>query len=258
MITKHLQAFAISLLTILSLASCNKEIETPKVINVAFHGYNLSDDQLEVTFDTVVYDKDVIQPGLQFNFSKVYPYLPGKGELSVHVKNKNTGVELLNKTVSLSSGTLEFFFPLININGKVLEVTPPPADPATNKLGFYIHYPESNNPIDIFLYNPETGALVYLAKNVVPQTWVYVDYLPGQGFLSKNEVWQNTLYFTKAGTTDQWAFYDNEYVSKTSVNSLYIPHMGYNLNKVQPYFITPSPQGWQADVVHLFLNPKVY
>lgn len=258
MTIKHIQAFAITLLTIVSLASCNKEIETARVVNVAFHGYNLSDDQLEATFDTVVYDKDIIQPNAQFNFSKVYPYFPGKGELKVHVKNKATGAEILQKTVSLSSGQLEFFFPLVYIDGKVLDVNPPQADPATNKLGFYVYYPESSDPIDIFLYKAETGEQVYLAKNVVPGTWVSADYLPTPGFLNKSDIQQCTVFFTKAGTNDQWAFNGDEYLSQTYVNSLYIPHMGYNLNKVQSYFITPSPQGYQTDVSNLFLSPKEY
>ncbi len=258
MTKKHIQAFAITLLTIVSLASCNKEIQTARVVNVAFHGYNLSDDQLEVTFDTVVYDKDIIQPNAQFHFSKVYPYLPGKGELKVHVKNKATGAELLEKTVPLSSGQLEFFFPLIYVDSKVLEVTPPQADPATNKLCFYIHYPESSDPIDIFLYNAETGERVYLAKNVVPGTWMFTDYLPSAGFLNKSDIQQYTVYLTKAGTTDQWAFNGDEYLSQTYAHGLYIPHMGYNLNKVQSYFITPSPQGYQTDISNLFLNPKEY
>ncbi|TDQ08268.1 hypothetical protein [Pedobacter metabolipauper] len=257
MITKNIQAFAFILLTVLSLASCNKEIETAKVVNVGFHGYNLSDDQLEATFDTVVYNMDIIQPNGPFNLSKVYPYFPGKNELRVQIKNKTTGAELLQKTVSLSSGQLEFFFPFVYVDGKVIDVTPPPADPATNKLGFYIHYPDSNDPIDISLYNLNTGEQLYLAKNIVPGTWVYTDYLPSAGFLSKADIQQCVVYFTKAGTTE-WAFNGDEYLSQAYVNSLYIPHKGYSLNKVQSYFVTPSPQGWQADICNLFPNPKDY
>lgn len=257
MITKHIHTFAIAVLAVLSMASCNKEIQTAKVVNVSFHGYNLSDDQLIASFDTVVFDKDLMQANSQFNFGKVYPYFPDKAELSVQVKNKETGAELLRKTVSLSSGQLEFFFPLVYLEGKVLEVNPPLADPASNKLGFYIHYPESSDPIDIRLFKPETGEEVYLAKNVIPGTWVYTEYLPSAGFRDKAEIQQCVVYFNKAGTTE-WAFNGDEYLSKAYVNSLYIPHMGYNLNKVHTYFITPSPLGYQADVSNLFLNPKEY
>ncbi|WP_157262851.1 hypothetical protein [Pedobacter steynii] len=258
MIPKYVQAYTIAVVSLCSLTSCNKEIPVPMAVSVSFHGYNLSEDQLVATFDTVVYDKDLIQPNSQYNFSKVYPYPPGKTELNIQVKNKKSGKELLKKTLSLSSGTLEFFFPLVYFDNKVLEVTPPVADPETNKLGFYIRYKESNEPIDIILYKPQTGERVYLAESVVPGTWVYTNYVPTAGFLSKNDIQQCVLYFMKSGTTDQWAFNGDEYASKASAGSLYIPHMAYNFNKVQPYFITPSPQGYQTDVSNMFPNPKEY
>jgi hypothetical protein len=208
--------------------------------------------------DTVVYDKKMLRSNAQIDFSMVYPYFAGKTEATVHVKNTKTGKELFQQTMPLSGNQLEFFFPLVNINGSLLKIDPPAADTGTNKLGFYIYYPESNDPIDILMYNQNTGSMAYLAQNVVPQNWVYVDYLPQVGLWEKNEVESNTIYFFKAGTTDQWAFNNDEYLSQTSAFGLYIPYRYYNLNKVQSYFILPSPDGWQATVVKLFPNAKVY
>lgn len=258
MIRRYLQVLVIASLTLFALASCNKEIETQKAINVTFHGYNFSDSQMEVTVDTVLFDKKIQEANKRVDFSMVYPYFGAKKETTLRVKDQVSGKELLQKTLPLSGSQLEFFYPLVNINGSMLDVTPPAADPATNKLGFYIYYPESNDPIDIILYNQNTGAQRYLAQNVVPQTWVYIDYLPADGFLEKNDVGSATVYFTKAGTFDQWAFNDDEYQSQTTAFSWYIPYKKYSMNKVQPYLILPSPQGWGAEVVNLFPNPKEY
>lgn len=258
MIRKFIQGFVIASLTVFGMASCNKDIEGKKVINVTFHGYNISDTELEVSVDTVVFDKKMLRPNGQIGFSMVYPYIYGKTEAIVRVKDKANGKELFQQKLDLTSGRLEFFNTLINIKGNVLEVKPPAADPATNKLGFYIYYPESDDPIDIFMTNQNTGETVYLAKSVKPQTWVYVDYLPAEGFQDKNIVGGCTIFFTKAGTTDQWAFNDDEYVSQTSAFSWSLPHARFNLNKVQPYFILPSPQGWEAEAVRLFPIPKEY
>lgn len=253
MIRRYIQALAI-----LALVACNKEIETKKAISVTIHGYNISDMKLEVAVDTVVFDKDVLQENKRIGFSKVYPYFGNRKEAILHVKDPVSGKELLQKALPLSTSQLEYFFPLININGSLIEVTPPKPDPATNKLGFYIYYPESNDPIDILMYNPNTGQQVYLAQNVIPQTWVYTDYLPVEGFMDKNDVGSSTIYFLKAGTLDQWAFNNDENLSKTTAFSWYLPYEKFNLNKVQPYFILPQPQGWGAEEVPLFPIPREY
>lgn len=257
MIKRYIQGFVIASLIILALASCNKEIETTKVINVTLHGYNLSDMELEVTLDTVIFDKQVQQANQRLKFSMVYPYLPGNKEAILSVKDTISGKELLHKTLPLSGAQLEFHFNLININGELLEVTSPAADTGTNKLSYYIYYPESNDPIDILLYNTNTGAQIYLAQNVVPQTWVHTDYLPTQGFFGKNDVGSAIIYFLKAGTFD-WAFNNDEFQSQTSAFSWFLPYSDYNLSKVQSYFILPSSQGMQAEVVNLFPVPKKY
>lgn len=247
----------IAILLMFAMASCNKEIENRKVINVTLHGYNISDMKLEVSVDTVVFDKQLQEAHKQVFFSMVYPYLPGQKEAVLSIKEQSGGKELLRKTLSLSEGQLEFYFNLVNINGELLEVAPPAADSATNKLGFYIYYTENNDPIDIILYNPTNGAQAYLAQNVIPQTWIYTDYSPAQGFLGSNDVGGAIVYFTKAGTFD-WAFGGNEYMSQASAFGWYLPYSLYNVGKVQPYFIKPSAEGGQAEVVKLFPTPREY
>lgn len=257
MIRRYVQGLVMAALTILGLASCNKDVEKDKVINVTFHGYNVGEKTLQVSVDTVVYDKNLLQPNAQIGFSMVYPYLVGTTEATLHIKDPENGKELFQKKLELSGSQLEFFYPLVNINGTLLDINPPAADTGTNKLGFYIYYPESNDPIDILMYNPNTGEQVYLAQNVIPQKWVYVDYLPGGGFMQKSDIESSTIYFLKTGTFD-WAFNNDEYMSQVGGHGIYIPHKLYNLNKVQPYFILPSPNGWQAVIVNLFPNAKEY
>ncbi len=257
MIRRYLQVLAIASLAISVLASCNKEIETQMAINVTFSGYNLSDMQLEVSLDTVIFDKKIQEANKRINFSMVYPYFGGKKEAILRVKDKANGKELLQKTLSLAGSQLEYFYPLINIDGKLLEVTPPAADPNTNKLGFYIYYTKNNDPIDILMYDQSTGQQAYLAQNVVPQTWVYTDFLPSVAFADKSTVESSTIYFLKAGTFD-FAFNDSESLSQTGGFGWYIPHNKFNLNKVQLYFIQPSPQGFDTEMARLFPIPKNY
>lgn len=249
--------FALAILVITGLTCCNKEVETKNAISVTIHGYNISDIPLKVTVDTVVFDKQILASNAQINFSMVYPYFPTQKEATLHVTNPE-GKDLLQQTLTLADKQLEFFFPLVNINGKLLEVNPPLPNDTTNKLGFYIYYTESNDPIDIILYNPNSGQTVYLAQNVVPLTWVYTDYLPADGLKDKNEIGSSTVYFFKAGTFDQFAFNNDEYLSQVTAFGLYLPHSAYNLNKVQSYFITPSANGSQLDIVRLFPNSKEY
>ncbi|MRG44252.1 hypothetical protein GFS24_03960 [Chitinophaga sp. SYP-B3965] len=257
MIRRYLQVLAIASLTILGLASCNKDIETIRAINVTFKGFNLSNMQLEVSLDTVIFDKKIQPANARVNFSMVYPYFGGKKEAILTVKDKVSGKELFQKTLPLSGSQLEFFYPLVNIDGKLLDITPPAADPATNKLGFYIYYTKNNDPIDILMYNQNTGQQAYLAKNAVPQTWVYTDYLPDPAFPDGNAVGSSTIYFLKAGTFD-FAFNDSESLSQTSGFGWYIPHNKFTGNKVQLYFIQPSPQGFGTEMAQLFPIPKGY
>jgi hypothetical protein len=257
MLRRYIQRFAIVALTVLAIASCNKEIVSSKVINVTFHGYNATDMRLEVSVDTMVFDKHIQQANRRVGFSMVYPFPADKKEATLHVKDLTSGKEIFTKTLKLNGDTLEFYHNLVIVDDKIVEVKPPAADPATNKLSFYLYNPESTDPIDILMYNQNTGEQLYLAQNLVPQTWVHIDYLPTQGFLEKNDVESATLYFLKAGTFD-WAFGGDEYLSQTGAFGWYIPYKNFNLNKVQPYFILPSPQGWGVEYVTLFPNPKKY
>ncbi len=65
---------------------------------------------------------------------------------------------------------------------------------------------------------------MYLAKNVQPSTWVYADYLTQPGFENPNTNY--TILFAKAGTTDVWAFNDNEYMSQSSEDAMFLPQSG--------------------------------
>lgn len=256
-IRRQIQTFAIALLIISGLACCNKEVETKKAVSVTIHGYNISDDSLEVSLDTVLFDKKTLAPNRQINFSMVYPYFPTQKGATLHV-TKPDGKDLIEQAVTFSNDQLEFFLPLVNINGKLLDVKPPLATDTTNKLGFYIHYTESNDSLDILLYNPTSGQMVYLAEKVVPETWVYTDYVPTEGFMDKNEVGACIIYFFKAGSIEEFAFNNDETLSQVSAFGLFLPHSGYTGNKVQPYFITPSTDGNQLDIVRLFPNTKKY
>lgn len=248
----------ILIISLLALSACNKEIDTKKAISVTFGGYNISDSTFEISLDTVVYKQNLMRPNRQIDFSKVYPYFSTKSEVVVHIKNRDTGKMLFEKTLPLNTTELEFFFPLVHINGRLVDVPEPAADPTTNKLGFYVHYTESDDPIDIMMKNMNTGEIAYLARNVKPGTWAFADYLPAAGFLDKNDIGNSILYFTKAGTVDQWAFYDDEYISQAYAFGTFIPHSLYNLNKVQSYFIIPSISYYQTEIAQLFRRPKNY
>jgi hypothetical protein len=113
-------------------------------------------------------------------------------------------------------------------------------------LAFYIHYPQSSDAIDIFLKN-DAGEISYLAKNVLPSTWAYADYLTPSEF--KDPTMSYTLYFAKTGTTDLWAFMDSEQLSKSPIGTLVLPKFAEQ-GLTRTYFVTPGTN--QLDVVSLF------
>jgi hypothetical protein len=259
MFRQYQHKLLINCLLFVLLAACNKDIPAVKAVNVTIRGYNVSNSSFEVSIDTTEYKQRPLHGNGVIGFSYVYPYVPDQQQqASFRVKDRDNGNTIMQQPLDFTSGQLEFFYPLVYLGDRLLEVTPPPADAETNKLGFYIHYPQSDDLIDIFMYNAGTGQIAYLAKEVTPQTWVYADYIPEAGFSDKNELSSCIVYFTKTGTTDQWAFDNDEYLSQDYATSMFIPHKGHNLNKVQPYFVTPSHQGWRADVVALFPTPKNY
>lgn len=231
---------------LIALSACNKQELTTRAVSIQVRGYNIGNSELEITIDTVVYDKFKTAANTLLNFGKVYTYSSSKGEALLKIKDLTTGKEVYQNQLKLSAGGLERFFPFVFINGSTLAIKAPPADPSTNKMAFYIYYPESNDPMDIYMKN-EKGEVVYIARNVLPGTWSYSDYLTTIGFTDANTSYK--WFFVKAGTTDEWAFKDNEYMSQFSTNSLSIPKKGEK-GRVQTYFVTPASN--QLDVVSLF------
>lgn len=215
----------IRLLVVMVLSSsmfmaCNKEEELIKAVSIEVWGYNVGDTELEVSVDTVVYRNFRIQPNKPVSFGKVYKYPSNSLQALLKIKDITSGKAVFQQHLSLGGEDLELFFPLVLINQQPLTINSPVADPSTNKLGFYIHYPQSSDALDIYLKN-ESGQMVYIAKSVKPSTWTYVDYILENGFKEAGKNY--TLHFTKTGTTDSWAFQDNEWMSQVYENSLYFP-----------------------------------
>ncbi|MCW3467827.1 hypothetical protein [Chitinophaga nivalis] len=233
------------------LNACSKEKEVVKVINIEVSGYNVGEAELEMSIDTTIYRKFTTKPDKSVSFSMVYPYPSAKKELSFKINDKTSGKELFQQQLNLETSELEVFFPFVYINGNILKIAPVAADPATNKLSFYVYYPQSNDALDIFLQNA-AGKKVNIAQHVKPGTWVTVNYLPQDGFKDKNNGY--TLYFTKTGTTDSWYFEDSEAKSKIDEFSVIFPK-GEEKGLVRTYFVTPGAA--QLEVIRLFKRPKV-
>lgn len=249
------------MLLLATFSACNKEDLTgQKAMQVIVNGYNGGAEELEISIDTARYDetvangKFVLKPLLTFDFNAVHTYPITKNPGTLSIKNPANGQVLYTRPLP-ESGT-KAIFNFIYINGKELDINAPAADASTNKLGFYMHYTENNDPVDIFLYRKdETNGQEYreyLTKNVLPGTWIYFNYLPGVNFDDKNELGKTDICFTKAGTTDQWAFQDNEKQSKTAVFGMGFPLAGEK-GLVQSYFVTPGPTA--MDRVRLFFHP---
>jgi len=228
------------------LASCNKEEIKTKAVSIQIRGYNIGNSELEVSLDAVVYDKFKTAPDKVLNFAKVFTYPSNQGQALLKIKDVISGKEVYQNQLSLNTPELERFFPFVFINGSPLEIKAPAADPSTNKMAFYIYYPQSDDAIDIFMKN-KAGQTVYIAKNVKPATWSYADYVTTEGFKDNNEDF--TWYFVKTGTTDQWAFNDSEGMSRAGTSLLYIPKKEEK-GRVQTYFVTPASN--QLDAISLF------
>ncbi|MGN6416233.1 MAG: hypothetical protein ACTHMC_01990 [Pseudobacter sp.] len=249
-IIKKIQQLGLYSLLLAGLSACNKNADVSKAINIQIKGFNVSSSPLEISIDTVVYRDFKVAANTEVDFSKVFVYPSATNEVSLSIKDANSGKEVFQQQVTLNTSEIERFYQFVLLNGKQLELKPPAADPATNKIGFYIHYPASNDPIDVYMQNNE-GQIVYLAKNITPSTWVYADYNGHEGFNNPNANYD--IYFTKAGTTDVWAFNDDQYMSKSSEDSWLIPQNGVK-GRVCSYFITPGTVDLRA--VRLFSVPK--
>ena len=230
----------------IAVAACNKDEITTKAVSIQIGGYNVGNSELQVTIDTVVYDKFKTVPDKLLNFRNVYTYPSTKGQAVLKIKDLVAGKEVYQHTLTLGNKDLERFFPFVFLNGSPLEIKAPSADPSTNKIALYIHYPPSNDVLDVYMKN-EKGETVSIAKNVKPGTWSYSEYVTATGFsnASSNYTW----HFVKAGTVDQWAFNDDAYMSQCSTGTLSIPKKGEK-GRVQTYFVTPTTN--QLDVVALF------
>lgn len=243
----------IKILSIVLLAgvfsACNKEKLLEKAIHVNLEGYNTGNEVLEFSIDTVVYRKNPLAAKNYLSIGKTYSYFPEMREAMIRIKEKQTGKEIWSKQLNLTSGELEVFFPVVIVNGQNVWSEPPAANPATNKLGFYVHYPQSTELIDIYMKN-DAGQLAYLAKNVKPGQFVYRDYTAATGFTDVNKDYP--VYFVKAGTTNNWAF-GSENLSRNQ-SQLLVPRKADTKGKVQAYFVTPG--SWSADVARLFKFPK--
>lgn len=249
-IISNLKKSGLVILLMAGLSACNKEVDATKAISIEIKGFNVGNAELQITVDTLVYRNLEVAPNEELNFGKVFTYPSSKNEVTLKIKDLISGKDVYQQQLILNNSDLERFYQFVLIDGHQLEVKPPAADPATNKVGFYIHYPQSSDPIDVFLKNPE-GEIVYLAKNVQPSTWVYADYLTQAGFENPNTNY--TILFAKAGTTDVWAFNDNEYMSQSSEDAMFLPQQGQQ-GLVCSYFVTPGSVDLR--VVRLFKRQK--
>ncbi|MBC9930285.1 hypothetical protein [Chitinophaga qingshengii] len=249
---------AAQLLFLLStaLVACNKEeLHVRKAMHVVINGYNGSENALRVTIDTTVYAGDkVFKPTEKFEFSVAYAYTENQQQKTVVITDTVTKQVILRKP--LPSGETKAAISFLYLNGKVQEVQPPAADVATNKLGFYIHYTDNDTPLDIFLFRTDSNGKeyrTYLAKNVKPGNWLYTDYLAGADFNTKTNVDDAaSLCFTRTGTTDQWAFEDNEGKSRIAVSGMQLPLAGEK-GLVQQYVVTPGP--FMLDYARMYFHP---
>ncbi|QJB33665.1 hypothetical protein HF324_20940 [Chitinophaga oryzae] len=237
------------LVLLIVLNACNKEEAPTKAVNVEVWGYNIGDAELEMSIDTTVYRNFTTLPNMPVTFSRIYTFPSVLKEVSLKIKDKTSGKEVYQQQLNLA-GELELFFPFIWMNGNMLKVETTAADPVTNKLSFYIHYPQNNEALDIFLKN-DAGQMVIIAQNVKPGGWVHASYIPGEGFKDKSK--RYTLYFTKTGTTDGWYFEDNETKSKVDEFGLVFPK-NEEKGLVRAYFVTPGNA--QLEVIRLFKRPK--
>ncbi|TKC06656.1 hypothetical protein FA048_15745 [Pedobacter polaris] len=246
----NIKKMSFLMLLLSGLLACNKEEGLTKAVSIRIAGYNIGNSELEVSIDEVAYDKFRTPANRRLEFAKVYTYPSGKSQASLRIKDVSNGKEVFQQQLQFSSSDMDLFFPYVIINGSSLEIKPPVPDPSTNKLAFYIHYPQSSDAIDIFFKN-DAGQISYLAKNVMPSKWTYVDYMTAKEFKDQTKI--SNLYFTKTGTTTQWAFQNSEQMSKSPSGSLLLPNFEEK-GLSRTFFVTPGTN--QLEVVNLFKRPN--
>lgn len=227
-------------LLISALSACNKEdLDVERAMQIIVSGYNGGNNPLLISIDTTRYNRtnDIMKPASLIGLNTVYTFSTQK-ERQLIITDTVTQKVLYSKVLPAGGSKANFNF--IYLDGRELEIDAPAADPATNKLSFYIQYADDNSPFDIFLYNRdnETGKEYrqYLARNVRPRTWIHLDYLPDEHFSDNNAVRSGNICFTKPGTTDQWAFNQDESMSKLDANGLNLPKSSEK-GLVLPYFV---------------------
>lgn len=255
-IIKHLAMPALLVLLVATITACNKEnLESEKAFHVLINGYNGGSNPLRVTIDTTKFNHNnyLIKPTAIIGFNVAYTYWSQKERL-VNIIDTVTKKVILSKPLPATGTKANFNF--IYLDNALVEVNPPAANPATNKLGFYMQYTVDNTPFDIFISRTDattgTEYRQYLARDVKPKNWIYVDYIPTADFANVNFLNTSTILFTKAGTTDQWAFMDSESMSKISATGLNLPLAGEK-GLVQPYFLIPGPR--MLEYARLFFSP---
>lgn len=250
------------LLSIVFMA-CNKENNNVEhAMHVVVSGYNGSGNVLQVSIDTVQYDQAakngiyIVKPASLLQFNAVYTYVPNGQQRMVTLTDTITKKVVFSKPLPAAGTKVSFIY--LFVDGKEMAVPEPAADTATNKLGFYIHYTDSDEPFDMFLYRKDnTGKeyQTYLAQNVKPNTWIYIDYRAGEKFDNKEIFKDSYIYFTKPGTRDQWAFQDTESKSKASAFGLGFPVAGEK-GLVQSYFLAQGT--WGLERVRLFFPDRTW
>lgn len=226
-------------------SACNKDdVEVERAMHILINGYHGGEHPLVIAIDTTVFDHKngdfMIQPQSNIHFTTAYSYKIPKKRL---VTLTDTVTKKVVYSSQLPENTIKVNFNYLYFDGKVQELTPPAADPNINKLGFYIYDKSIDFPIDISLQkvNATTGDIrkEYIAKNVLPGRWVYVDYLPLKDFDKSADLRSATVNFTKANTDNEWAFDSDETKSKLGAEGFFLPKLN-DKGKVQPYFIAPK------------------
>lgn len=255
-IIRHIVKPVLLALLATTIAACNKDnLDIEKGFQVLVSGYNGSGNTLQVTIDTTKYGHSnyMIKPASLIGFNAVYTYKSPKEKL-LTITDTVTKKVLFSKPLPATGTKANFNF--IYIDDRIVEVKPQAIDPATNKLGFYVQYTVNNEPFDVFIYRKDntTGKEYrqYLARGVKPKTWVYVDYMVTADFADINLLNNSNIFFTKTGTTDQWAFNDSEAMSKTPASGLNLP-VGTEKGLVLPYFLIPGSM--KLEYSRLFFVP---
>lgn len=225
-------------------SACNKDTpEVERAMHILINGYHGGEHPLVIAIDTTVFDHKngdfIIRPQSNIHFTTAYSYKTAKKRL---VTLTDTVTKKVVYSAELPENTIRVNFNYLYFDGKVQAVVPPAADPNVNKLGFYIYDKSVDFPIDISLQkiNATSGDVrkEYIAKNVLPGTWVYVDYLPLKDFDKTADLRSATVHFTKANT-EEWAFEGDETKSKLGAEGFFFPKLN-DKGKVQPYFIAPK------------------